>query len=326
MRRREFITLLGGSAAAWPLAARAQQPKIPVIGFLSSFNEAQSVRPLAEFRRGLQENGLAEGRNAVIESRYADGRYNNLPGLAAELASRPVDLIFASGPPAALAAKAATTAVPVVFVVGFDPVTAGLVGKLNRPGGNVTGMTLMNSVLAPKRVEILLDLVPKATAIAIIVNQESPDTIPEIDEVTAAMKQRGVGLQILNARTFAEFDGAIDQLRAQPADALVVGGDPLYLSRPAEIVPSVTRLSIPAIYGFREFTAAGGLISYGANRPVSYRQAGAYASRILKGEKPADLPVMQPTTFELTINLKTAKTLGVTVPDKLLATADEVIE
>jgi putative tryptophan/tyrosine transport system substrate-binding protein len=324
MRRRDFIALVGG--AAWPIAARAQQPKIPVIGFLSSFNEAQSAPPLAEFRRGLQENGFAEGRNVVIESRYADGRYNDLPGLAAQLAGRPVDLIFASGPPAALAAKAATTAVPVVFVVGFDPVTAGLVGSLSRPGGNVTGMTLMNSVLAPKRVETLIELVPKATAIAIIVNPTSPDTIPEISEVTAAMEQRGVRLQILNARTLAEFDGAIDQLRAQPADALVVGGDPLYLSRPAEIVASVTRLSIPAIYGFREFTAAGGLISYGANRPVSYRQAGAYASRILKGEKPADLPVMQPTTFELMINLKTAKTLGVTVPDKLLARADEVIE
>src|SRR5580704_16108052 len=303
MRRRDFIALVGG--AAWPIAARAQQPKIPVIGFLSSFNEAQSARPLAEFRRGLQDNGFAEGRNVVIESRYADGRYNDLPGLAAQLAGRPADLIFASGPPAALAAKAATTAVPVVFVVGFDPVTAGLVGSLSRPGGNVTGMTLMNSVLAPKRVETLIELVPK---------------------VTAAMEQRGVRLQILNAHTLAEFDGAIDQLRAQPADALVVGGDPLYLSRPAEIVASVTRLSIPAIYGFREFIAAGGLISYGANRPVSYRQAGAYASRILKGEKPADLPVMQPTTFELMINLKTAKTLGVTVPDKLLARADEVIE
>jgi len=324
MRRRDFIALVGG--AAWPIAARAQQPKIPVIGFLSSFNEAQSAQPLAEFRRGLQENGFAEGRNVVIESRYADGRYNDLPGLAAQLAGRPADLIFASGPPAALAAKAATTAVPVVFVVGFDPVTAGLVGSLSRPGGNVTGMTLMNSVLAPKRVETLIELVPKATAIAIIVNPTSPDTIPEISEVTAAMEQRGVRLQILNARTLAEFDDAIDQLRAQPADALVVGGDPLYLTRPAEIVASVTRLSIPAIYGFREFTAAGGLISYGANRPVSYRQAGAYASRILKGEKPADLPVMQPTTFELMINLKTAKTLGVTVPDKLLARADEVIE
>src|SRR5580704_7479355 len=303
MRRRDFIALVGG--AAWPIAVRAQQPKIPVIGFLSSFNEAQSARPLAEFRRGLQENGFAEGRNVVIESRYTDGRYNDLPGLAAQLAGRPADLIFASGPPAALAAKAATTAVPVVFVVGFDPVTAGLVGSLSRPGGNVTGMTLMNSVLAPKRVETLIELVPK---------------------VTAAMEQRGVRPQILDARTLAEFDDAIDQLRAQPADALVVGGDPLYLSRPAEIVASVTRLSIPAIYGFREFIAAGGLISYGANRPVSYRQAGAYASRILKGEKPADLPVMQPTTFELMINLKTAKTLGVTVPDKLLARADEVIE
>ena len=325
MRRRAFISLLGG-VAAWPLAARAQQPKIPVIGFLSSFNEAQSARPLAEFRRGLQDNGFAEGRNVVIESRYADGRYNDLPGLAAQLAGRPVDLIFASGPPAALAAKAATTAVPVVFVVGFDPVTAGLVANLSRPGGNVTGMTLMNSVLAPKRVETLIELVPKAMTIATIVNPTSPDAIPEIGEVTAATEQRGVRLQILYARTLAEFDGAIDRLRAQPADALVVGGDPLYLSRPTEIVANVTRLSIPAIYGFREFTAAGGLISYGSDFSDVLVLAGRYTGRVLKGENPAELPVAQSSKFQLTINLKTAKSLGIEVPATLLARADQVIE
>ena len=325
MNRREFITLLGG-AASWALAARAQQVGTPVIGFLSSFNEAESQRPMAEFRRGLKEGGFTEGENVVIEYHFADGRYNNLPDLAAELIRRPVDLIFASGPPAALAAKAATTAVPVVFVVGFDPVNAGLIGSLSRPGANVTGITLMNSLLAQKRVEILLEIVPKAAVIAMLVNPASPDTIPEVDEARAATQQRGVRLQTLNARTLAEIDGTIDLLQAQRPSALMIGGDPFFLSRPAEIVASVSRLSVPAIYGFREFVLAGGLISYSANRPVAYRQAGTYASRILKGEKPANLPVMQPTAFDLAINLKTAKALGLAIPPVLLIGADEVIE
>jgi len=325
MNRREFITLLGG-AASWALAARAQQVGTPVIGFLSSFNEAESQRPMAEFRRGLKEGGFTEGENVVIEYHFADGRYNNLPDLAAELIRRPVDLIFASGPPAALAAKAATTAVPVVFVVGFDPVNAGLIGSLSRPGANVTGITLMNSLLAQKRVEILLEIVPKAAVIAMLVNPTSPDTIPEVGEVRAATEQRGVRLQILNAHTLAEIDGTIDQLQAQRPSALMIGGDPFFLSRPAEIVASVSRLSVPAIYGFREFVLAGGLISYSANRSVAYRQAGTYASRILKGEKPANLPVMQPTAFDLAINLKTAKALGLAIPPVLLIGADEVIE
>jgi putative tryptophan/tyrosine transport system substrate-binding protein len=326
MTRREFITLLGGAAAVWPFAANAQRPKVATIGFLSSFNQTQSERPIAEFSRGLRDGGFTEGQNVVIEYRFADGRYDQLPDLVEELVRRPVDLIMASAPPAALAAKAGATTVPVVFVVGFDPVINGLVASLNRPGGNVTGMTLMNSVLAQKRVEMLLELVPKAAVIAMLVNPTSPDTISEVAEVTAAAQQRGVRLQVLNARALSEIDGAIDLLQAQRPHALLVGGDPLYLSRPAEVVASVGRLSVPVIYGFREFPLAGGLISYGANRPLSYRQAGTYASRILKGEKPANLPVMQPTTFELAINLNTAKALGLDVPPNLLAIADEVIE
>jgi putative tryptophan/tyrosine transport system substrate-binding protein len=326
MRRRDFVRALAGSVTAWPFAARAQQAGGPVVGFLSSFNKAQSQGPVAEFRRGLKEGGFAEGESVVIEYRFADGRYNNLPDLAVDLIRRPVDLIFASGPPAALAAKAATTTVPIVFVVGFDPVNAGLVGSLSRPGANVTGMTLMNGLLAQKRVEILLELVPKAAVIAMLVNPTSPDTVPEVGEVMAATQQRGVQLQVLNARTLEEIDGTIDQLKTQRPSALIIGGDPFFLSRPAEIVASVNRLSVPAIYGFREFVWEGGLISYSANRPVAYRQAGTYASRILKGEKPASLPVMQPTAFDLAINLKTAKALGLTVPPLLIARSDEVIE
>src|SRR5580658_2044578 len=216
MRRRDFIALVGG--AAWPIVARAQQPKIPVIGFLSSFNQAQSARPLAEFRRGLQDNGFAEGRNVVIESRYADGRYNDLPGLAAQLAGRPVDLIFASGPPAALAAKAATTAVPVVFVVGFDPVTAGLVANLSRPGGNVTGMTLFSNPLAQKRLEILLELAPRATEVAMLVNPVSPDTKPEVGAVQEMAQQRGLRLRIVSAASLQQIDAAVATLSEKRPD------------------------------------------------------------------------------------------------------------
>jgi putative ABC transport system substrate-binding protein len=327
MKRREFITLLGGAAAAWPLAARAQQrAALPVIGFLSSFSETQSAGPITEFRRGLNDNRLTEGQSVTIEFRFADGRYDRLPALAAELAHRPVDLIFAAAPPAALAAKAATTSIPIVFVVGFDPVAAGLVASLGRPGGNVTGMTLFSNPLAQKRLEILLELAPKASVIAVLVNPVSPDTAPEIRAVQEMTQQRGLQLQIVNASSLAEVAAAVAALAEKRPHALLVASDPFYLTRPDEIVASVARLELPAIYPFREFAAAGGLVSYGTNRAISYRQAGAYASRILRGMKTVDLPVMQPTTFELVINLKTAKTLGLTVPPNLLATADEVIE
>jgi putative tryptophan/tyrosine transport system substrate-binding protein len=325
MRRREFMSLLGSAAAAWSLPALAQQARMPMIGVLSSFTRTQSLPQIAEFRRGLYDNGLAEGKNVVIESLFADGQYDRLPALVAELTHRPVDLIFAAGPPAALAAKAATTTIPVVFVVGFDPVTAGLVASLSQPGGNVTGMTLMNNQLGQKRLEVLLDLVPRATEIAALVNPVSPDTIQEIEAVQAVTR-REVQLQILNASTLTEIDAAINSLLEKRPHALYVAADPFYLSRPDEVVARVARLGLPAIYPFREFPLSGGLISYGNNRAMAYRQAGAYASRILKGTKTADLPVMQPTTFELVINLKTAKALGLDIPERLLALADEVIE
>src|SRR5580704_3909047 len=316
--RRHFISALGGTAFAWPLAARAQQSAMPVIGFLSSFSETQSAGPIAEFRRGLNDNGITEGRSVIIEFRFADGRYDRLPALAAELTHRPVELIFAAAPPAALAAKAATTSIPIVFVVGFDPVTAGLVASLSRPGGNITGMTLFSNPLAQKRLEVLLELAPKASVIAMLVNPVSPDTAPEVRAVEEMAQQRGLQLQIVNASSLSEIDTALATLAEKRPQGLLVASDPFYLSRPDEIVASVARLALPAIYPFREFAAAGGLLSYGTNRPVSYHQAGAYAGRILKGTKTVDLPVMQPTTFELVINLKTAKTLGITVPQTLL--------
>jgi putative tryptophan/tyrosine transport system substrate-binding protein len=324
LKRRELIALFGG-AAVWPLAARAQQPALPVIGFLSSFSQTESARPIAEFRRGLNDSGLAE-EAFTIEYRFADGQYERLPSLAAELAHRPVDLIFAAAPPAALAAKAATTTIPIVFVVGFNPVTAGLVASLNRPGGNVTGMTLFSNPLAQKRLEILLDLVPKASVIAMLVNPVSPDSAPEIKAVQEMTDQRRVQLLMLSATSLSEIDAAVTALTEKRPHALMVASDPFYLTRPNEIVASIARLALPAIYPFREFPVAGGLISYGTNRAISYRQAGVYAGRILKGTKPADLPVMQPATFELLINLKTAKTVGLTIPPTLLALADEVIE
>src|SRR3984885_3269255 len=326
MKRREFITLLGGAGVAWSLAARAQQSRMPVIGFVSSFSETQSARPIAEFRRGLNDNGLIEGQSVTIEFRFADGRYDRLPALAAELVHHPVDLIFAAGPPAALAAKAATTSIPIVFVVGFDPVTSGLVASLSRPGGNLTGMTLISDPLAQKRLEGLLGLVPKASVIAMLVNPVSPDTAPEIRAVQEMTQQRGLELPIVNASSLSEVDAAIAALAEKHPHALLVGSDPFYLTRPGEIAASVARLALSAIYPFREFAAAGGLVSYGTNRAISYRQAGVYAARILKGPKPADLPVMQPATFELLINLRTAQALGLTIPPTLLALADEVIE
>jgi putative tryptophan/tyrosine transport system substrate-binding protein len=326
VRRRDFIGGLGGAVAAWPLAARAQQPATPVIGFLSSFSETQSARPMAEFRGGLRDNGLTEGQSVTIEFRFADGRYDRLPALAAELVHRPVDLIFAAAPPAALAAKAATASIPIVFVVGFDPVTAGLVASLSRPGGNITGMTLFSNPLAQKRLEVLLELAPKASVIAMLVNPVSPDTAPEVRAVEEMTQQRGLQLQIVNASSLSEIDTAVAALAEKRPHALLVASDPFYLSRPDEIVASVARLALPAIYPFREFAAAGGLLSYGTNRPASYRQAGVYASRILRGTKTVDLPVMQPTMFELVINLRTAKALGLEISPALLARADDVIE
>ncbi len=325
MKRREFITLLGGAAVAWPLAARAQQP-MPVIGWLSAISERASVPHQAQFRRGLGENGFVLGQNVAIEYRWSDGQYDRLPAMAAELVRRPVDVILAQAPPAALAAKTATTTIPIVFVVGIDPVSGGLVASYNRPGGNATGATLIIGPLGQKRIELLRELMPKASVVAMLINPHSPDTAPEIREVQAAAHANNLQLRLINASTPAEIDVAFAAIAAQRPDALLIGGDPFYLVQRQNIAAQVARAGLVAVYSSREFADAGGLISYGANIPNSYRQAGIYAGRILKGAKPSDLPVVQPTTFELVINLKTAKAMNVDIPPVLHARSDEVIE
>jgi putative ABC transport system substrate-binding protein len=324
MKRREFITLLGG-AAAWPLAARAQQA-MPVVGFLHSGSPEPNVNLVAAFRKGLGEVSYVEGQNVVIDYRFADGQYDRIPALASEMVRRPVSLILAGGPPAALAAKVATTTIPIVFIVGFDPVGAGLVVSFNRPGGNATGMVLVSGQLGQKRLELVRDLVPNAATVAMLANPLSPDAPPEIREVQAAAQANGLQLRMLNASTPAEIEAAFASLPEQRPDALLIGGDPFYMARREDIVRLVAHARLPAIYPFREFTETGGLISYGTNIASSYRQAGIYAGRILGGVKPGDLPVMQPTTFELVINLKAAKALGFDIPPTLHARSDEVIE
>jgi ABC-type uncharacterized transport system substrate-binding protein len=309
MKRRDFITLLGG-AAAWPLRARAQQPAMSVIGYLSTLSEAQGLHLLTAFRRGLGEVGFADGRNLEIEFRWAEGRFDRLPAMAAELIRRPVNLLLAQAPPAALAAKSATTTIPIVFVVGFDPVASGLVASLNRPGGNATGMTLMSLPIGEKRLEMLRELAPKSSVIAMLVNPMTPDAVPEIGSVQAAAQSLGLQLRMFNASTTSEINAAFAAIAEQRLGALLVGTDPFFVDRRAELVARAAQLRVPAIYPSREFVAAGGLVSYGSNIANAYRQAGIYAGRILRGAKPAELPVMQPTTFELVINLRTASTLG----------------
>ena len=326
MRRRDFIAGMAGSAVAGPLAARAQQPAMPVIGYLSTLSEATAAAQLAAFRRGLSETGFAEGRNVAIEFRWAEGQFQRLPAMAAELVRRPVALILAQAPPAALAAKAATTTIPIVFVVGFDPVGSGLVATLNRPGGNATGMTFISQLLGQKRLEMLREFVPKASIIAMLVNPISPDAIPEIGPVQAGAHALGLQLEMFNASTPSEIDAAFAAIAQRKPDALLVGTDPFFVNSREDLVARVARLRIPAIYPFRDFAAAGGLISYGTNVANSYRQAGIYAGRILKGATPADLPVMQPTTFELVLNLRTAAALGIDFPATLHARSEEVIE
>jgi putative ABC transport system substrate-binding protein len=281
---------------------------------------------LAAFRRGLNEVGFTEGQNVVIEFRWAAGKFDQLSAMAADLVRRRVTLILAQAPPAAQAAKMSTTTIPIVFVVGVDPVAAGLVASFNRPGGNATGMTLMNAPLGQKRLELLRELAPKAGVAAILVNPVEPDAAPELMDVQAAAQTIGLKLKMFNASNPNEIDAAFAAIAGQRPEALVVGTGAFFVNRRREIVALAARLGVPAIYPFREYVADGGLISYGTSIANAYRRAGIYAGRILKGAKPADLPVMQPTTFEFVINLTAAKALGLNIPDKLLALADEVIE
>jgi ABC-type uncharacterized transport system substrate-binding protein len=326
MRRREFITLLGG-AAAFPFAARAQQSAMPVIGFLGSRSPAESVYVVAAFRRGLSEVGFVEGQNCLIAFRWAEGRYDQLPTLATELVGLRVAVLFtAGGSPPALAAKAATSTIPIVFSAMSDPVGFGLVASLNRPGGNITGMSAFNLALAGKRLELLKELIPTAAVIGYLVNPASPTAEAESTDARTAARGLGIDLHVLNASTEPDLDAAFASLVQLHVNAVVVAGEPYFDSQRHRLVALSARHAVPASYAWREYVAAGGLMSYGTSLTDSYRQAGTYVGRILKNEKPADLPVIQPTKFELAINLKTAKTLGLDVPPSLLATADEVIE
>jgi putative tryptophan/tyrosine transport system substrate-binding protein len=327
MNRRDFITLLGG-AVAWPLAARAQQP-ISVIGFLSTgiADEANMRTLVAAFMQGLKETGYVEGQNVAIEYRWAEGRTDRLPTLAADLVCRRVAVIVTAGGTAtALAAKAATMTIPIVFALGTDPVAAGLVVSLNRPGGNLTGLTTLNVEVGPKRLELLHELVPQAATIALLINPTRPDAEAETRALQAAARTLGRQLHFLHASTERDFDTVFETLDKLRVGGLVIGGDPLFNNRMELLAALTVRHAVPAIFGFRGFTEAGGLMSYGSSGTDQFRSVGVYTGRILKGEKPADLPVQQSTKVDLFINLKTAKGLGLTVPPPLLARADEVIE
>jgi putative tryptophan/tyrosine transport system substrate-binding protein len=326
MRRRDFI--LGGAIIAWPLAARGQQiaTPVPVIGLLHAGAREESEARIASFRRGLSEAGYEEGRNLAIEYRWAEGNYGRLPALAAELIRIPVRVLAATTTPAALAAKAATTTIPVVFTTGGDPVALGLVASLNRPGSNVTGVTMRSRVLTAKQLELLHELVPQAAKIGFMVNPSDANAGASIDDISAAANALGVRLIVVETSTETEIGAAFMALVQQHVGALVVDGDAFILSRRDRVLALAERSSIPAIYAYREYVVAGGLMSYAPNLLDAYRQAGMYVGRIVNGEKPANLPVVQPQKFHFAINAKTAKTLGLTVPPTLLATADEVIE
>ena len=327
MRRREFITLLGGAAATWPLAARAQQPALPVIGYLSFTSPDERPTLLTAFLQGLEQAGYVVGRNVAIEYRSAGGDYERLPTLVAELLKLPVTVIAATGGEASLrAAKSATSQIPIVFTMGSDPVKAGLVASLNRPGGNATGVSLVGYELDAKRLQLLHELVPGATTIGILANAKNPSVRAALADMNAAADVNGQRLIILDAGTDAELESTFASLQSRRIGALLVTTSPFYEGRRQHIVALAKRYSVPVLYPWREYAVLGGLISYGTSYTESYRQAGLYVGRILNGEKPADLPVVQATKFEFLVNLKTAKALGIDVPTALLLRADEVIE
>jgi putative ABC transport system substrate-binding protein len=328
VRRREFITLIGGAAAAWPIAARAQQARMPVLGFLGSAAEADYKTTTAAVRRGLNEAGYVEKQNLLIDYRWADFQYERLPALAAELIKRPVDVIFATGSVvSALAAKAATASIPIVFANGSDPVESGLVASLSRPGGNVTGISFINSQLGPKRIQLLRLLNPKTAVVAVLVNPKNPNAA-DAKVFVAAGRSIGVQVVIVTASTEAELREAFDRAVQQHADALLVHVDALFNdgTGQSEIIALAAQHRLPTMSPTVTFTTRGGLINYGADTGELNRQAGVYVARILRGEKPADLPVVQPTNFALRVNLKTAKALGLSIPESFLLLADEVIE
>jgi putative ABC transport system substrate-binding protein len=327
LKRREFVTLLGGATVAWPLAARAQQGATPVIGFLSSLASSDMNLVVPAFHEGLNGAGFVEGRNIGIEYRWAEGDYQRLPTLSADLVQRKVAVIAAiSGTPAALAAKAATTTIPIVFAIGGDPVAPGLVPNLSRPGGNVTGVSFYSALVVTKRLDLAREMIGKGSTIGMLVNPDNPPSVAEGKAVQEAAAAVGQPLQILHASTQRHIDDVFARIEQQRIGALLVSPDPFFLNERIKLVVLTARHALPTIFADREQAEAGGLMSYGSRRRDTYRQAGSYAGRIVKGEKPAELPVMLPTKFDLVINLKTARSLGIDIPATVLARADEVIE
>src|SRR5215831_18392337 len=326
MRRREILSMLGG-AAAWPFMAHAQQQAMPVVGFLSARSPGEAATDLAAFRHGLGQAGYYEGKNVTIEYRWAEGHYDRLPSMAAELVARQVAVIAAvGGEPSGLAAKAATSTIPIVCTLGGDAIKAGLVTQLNRPGGNITGVTIVGVEIAPKRLELAHQLVPNASTLAVLINSKFPMGLAEAHDMQAAARSLGLQITVLDASNENEIEMAFAVLAQQKIDGLIINTDPFLLGQRQQIVQLAARHNVPAVYFLREFVDAGGLMSYGPSVSNSYRQAGIYVGRILKGEKAGELPVVQPTKFDLVINLRTARNLGLEIPTNLLVRADEVIE
>ena len=327
MRRRDFIKVIASSAAAWPLTTRAQQPALPMVGFVNAASAKGYESHLSAFLKGLSEVGYVDGQNVTVEYHWAENQGNRLPAMVADLIHRQVTVIAATGTPAALAAKTATTTIPIVFTIVGDPLQLGLVTSLNRPGHNVTGVTQTNVEIAPKQLQLLHELVPSASVMALLVNPANPSLAePNTKELQAAARTLGLELHVLNASSESDFNGVFAKVMQLQAGGLVIGADPLFSSRSDQLVALALRHAVPTIYQNRDFALAGGLVSYGADFRETYRLAGNYTGRVLKGEKPADLPIQQATKVELCINLKTAETLGIAVPIPLLGRANEVIE